>query len=242
MIWMTNVCKGDRLLKSVIVIVMGILGLTACSSEPARLQQGPDAEMTKDGLVKVEHSKLDLSYARPDVNWAKYTKLYFEPVKVTNDHPADYQPPKIDKRADGLNATYELPQEALTKMSEQFSLTVKEVFNAEQPFELVAQPEPNTLVIEAAVTDIRLSAPLESSRRSFSSMGRTYTENSGSMMLLAVIKDGETGEVLAKAADRGQGFNQWSQNTQVFNWGDVKTVYRRWVNDFKNALMNAGAE
>ncbi|MGS0675856.1 DUF3313 family protein [Shewanella sp. 125m-1] len=219
-----------------------LLGGVACSSEPATLQQGSDAERTKEGLVRVDHSRLALSYVRPDVNWGKYTKLYFEPVQVTNDHPADYKPPRIDKRAEGLNATYELPLEALDKMSEQFQITVKEVFNNEQPFELVNIKGPNTLVIQAAVTDIRLSAPIESSRRSFNSMGRTYTENSGSMMLLAVIKDGETGEVLAKAADRGEGFNQWSQNTKVFNWGDVKTVYRRWVNDFKNALFEAGAE
>lgn len=240
MMTMTKVCKRGSFLK--LVLLMATLGLIACSSEPASLQQGPDAEVTKEGLVRVDHSKLDLSYVRPDVDWGKYTKLYFEPVKVTNDHPADYKPPKIDRRAEGLNATYDLPEEALVKMSEQFLLTVKEVFNSDQPFELVTQPGHNTLIIKVAVTDIRLSAPIESSRRSFSSMGRTYTENSGSMMLLAVIKDGETGEVLAKAADRGEGFNQWSQNTQVFNWGDVKTVYRRWVNDFKNALMDAGAK
>lgn len=240
MITKTNLWNRDRCLKA--VILMATLGLTACSSEPASLQQGPDAEVTKEGLVRVDHSKLDLSYVRPDVNWGKYTKLYFEPVKVTNDHPADYKPPKIDRRAEGLNATYDLPEETLVKMSEQFLLTVKEVFNSDQPFELVTQQGPNTLVVEVAVTDIRLSAPIESSRRSYNSMGRTYTENSGSMMLLAVIKDGETGKVLAKAADRGEGFNQWSQNTQVFNWGDVKTVYRHWVNDFKNALMNAAAQ
>ncbi|MGS0683443.1 DUF3313 family protein [Shewanella sp. 125m-7] len=222
-------------------LLLCLFGIVSCSSKPATLQQGPDAERTKEGLVKVEHAKLGLSYARPNVDWGKYTKLYFKPVQVTNDHPADYKPPRIDRRADGLNATYELPQEALEKMSEQFQVTVKEVFNSEQPFELVDKRGPNTLVIEAAVTDIRLSAPLESSRRSVNSMGRTYTENSGSMMLLAVIKDGETGEVLAQAADRGESFNQWRQNTQVFNWGDVKTVYRRWVNDFKNALLEAGA-
>ncbi|MDR8523360.1 MULTISPECIES: DUF3313 family protein [Shewanella] len=224
-------------------LLLGLTVVTACTNtEPARLQQGVDAETTKDGLVKVDHSKLDLSYARPNVDWQKYTKLYFTPVKVTNDHPADYKPPRIDRRAEGLNATYDLPPEALEKMSAQFQTTVKDVFNSEQPFELVDKAGANTLVIEAAVTDIRLSAPIESSRRSYNSMGRTYTESSGSMMLLAVIKDGETGEVLAKAADRGQGFQQWRQNTQVFNWGDVKTVYRRWVNDFKNALMEAGAK
>ncbi|GIU51084.1 hypothetical protein TUM4438_39430 [Shewanella sairae] len=72
---------------SLSILSLSLLGLTACTSEPARLQQGSDAETTKDGLVKVDHSKLDLSYARPNVEWKKYTKLYFAPVKVTNDHP-----------------------------------------------------------------------------------------------------------------------------------------------------------
>ncbi|WP_144211348.1 DUF3313 family protein [Shewanella donghaensis] len=224
--------------------IAGLLLLTiaGCTSGPATLQQGPDAEITKEGLVKVDNSRLDLSYARPDVNWSQYTKLYFEPTKVTNDHPEGYRAPRVDRQTEGPNATYDLPQESLDKMAVQFSTTVQDVFNNEQPFELVSKKGPSTLVIETAVSDIRLSAPIEKSRRSYNSMGKTYTQNSGSMVLLAVLKDGETGEVLAKAADRAVGFDQWRQNTQVFNWGDVKTVYRRWVNDFRNALMTAGAE
>ncbi|MCL1066876.1 DUF3313 domain-containing protein [Shewanella olleyana] len=218
-----------------------LLMSTGCSSGTATLQQGPDVEITKDGLVKVDNSQLALSYVRPDVDWAKYTKLYFETTKVTNDHPADYHAPRVDRKSDGPNATYDLPQASLDKMAVQFSQTVADVFNSEQPFELVTEKGPNTLIIETAVTDIRLSAPVETSRKSFNSMGKTYTQNSGSMVLLAVLKDAQTGEVLAKAADRAVGFDQWRQNTKVFNWGDVKTVYRHWVNDFKNALMNAAA-
>ncbi len=225
------------------ILVTSILfSLIGCASGPATLQQGPDAETTKDGLVKVDNSKLALSYARPNVNWQQYSKLYFKPTKVTNDHPDDYRAPKIDRQSDGLNATYDLPQASLDKMALQFSKTVADVFNNEQPFELVTQAGPNTLIIETAVTDIRLTAPIEKSRRSFNSSGKTYTQSSGSMVLLAVLKDAESGEVLAKAADRAMGFDQWRQNTQVFNWGDVKTVYRRWANDFKNALIEASAQ
>ncbi|WP_192021624.1 DUF3313 family protein [Shewanella sp. WPAGA9] len=219
-----------------------VFSLFGCATQPATLQQGPDAEITKDGLVKVDNSRLALSYVRPDVDWTQYSKLYFRPTKVTNDHPKDYRTPRVDPQTDGLNATYDLPQESLDKMAQQFSKTVQDVFNHEQPFELVTRAGPNTLVIDTAVSDIRLSAPVESSRRSYNSMGKTYTQNSGSMVLLAELKDGQTDEVLAKAADRAIGFDQWRQNTKVFNWGDVKTVYRRWVNDFKNALMTAAAD
>lgn len=223
-------------------LILFIISTAGCATKTPTLETGPDAQVTKDGLVKIDNSVLDLSFAKPNVDWGKYTKLYFKAATATNDHPADYKPPRIDRRADGLNATYDLPEKALNRMSTEFSVIVASVFNEDQPFELVDKAGPSTLVIEVAVTDIRLSAPVESSRRSYSSMGKTYTQNSGSMMLLAVVKDGQSGEVLAKAADRGEGFDQWQQNTQVFNWGDVKTVYRRWVNDFKNALMMAGAE
>lgn len=231
-----------RLLRQQTVLLALLIGLVGCSSVPPSMQSGPDAQVTKEGLVKIDNSVLDISFARPNVDWSQYRKLYFEPAAVTNDHPADYKPPRIDRRADGLNATYDLPDEALKKMSTEFVTIVASVFNEDQPFEIVDKAGPDTLVIQVAVTDIRLSAPIESSRRSYNSMGKTYTKNSGSMMLLAIIKDGQSGEVLAKAADRGEGFDQWQLNTQVFNWGDVKTVYRRWLNDFKNALMAAGAK
>ncbi|WP_100067637.1 DUF3313 family protein [Shewanella benthica] len=222
-------------------MVLLILGSAACSTQPLKLSTD-SADTRDDGLVKVENSKLDMSFVRPNVNWSQYTQLYFEPVKVTNDHAPDYKPPRIDRISDGMNASYELREQDLQKMADEFHLMIQKVFNNEQPYTLVDKPGEGTLVIEAAVTDIRLSAPREDTRRSYSSMGKTYSQNSGSMVLLASIKDGGTGEVLAKAADRGQGFDQWRQNTAVFNWGDVRTVYRSWANSLKNALIQAGAE
>eukprot|EP01093_Parvamoeba_rugata_P017600 TRINITY_DN713_c0_g2_i1.p1 TRINITY_DN713_c0_g2~~TRINITY_DN713_c0_g2_i1.p1 ORF type:complete len:139 (+),score=17.76 TRINITY_DN713_c0_g2_i1:379-795(+) len=94
------------------------------------------------------------------------------------------------------------------KLAEAFNQTVSSVFNDEQPYQLVAAPDANTLIVETYVTDIRLAAPIESSRRSFQSGGATYTQNSGSMVLLARIKDGKDNTVIAKAADRGQAMDQ----------------------------------
>ncbi|WP_223293023.1 MULTISPECIES: DUF3313 family protein [Shewanella] len=218
-----------------------LLNMTACSSQPLSLSTN-SADIRDDGLVKVDNSQLDMSFIRPNVNWSQYTKLYFEPVKVTNDHASDYKPPRIDRHSDGVNASYDLREQDLQKMADEFHLMTEKVFNKEQPFILVSEAEEGTLVVEVAVTDIRMTAPREDSRRSYSSMGKTFSQNSGSMVLLAKIKDGKTGQVLAKAADRGQGFDQWRQNTSVFNWGDVRTVYRSWANSLKNALIQAGAE
>lgn len=223
--------------KSLLVVSLTML-LGACSSSPLSVDT---TEQTKDGLSKIENAKMNMAYVKAGTDWSRFTKVYFAPVIVTNEHPEGYKAPRIDRRTEGFDATYDLDANALSKLAEAFNQTVSSVFNAEQPYQLVAAPDANTLIVEAYVTDIRLAAPIESSRRSFQSGGATYTQNSGSMVLLAQIKDGKDNTVIAKAADRGQTIDQWQQNTQVFNMGDVKTVYRNWANDFKNALMQTRA-
>jgi len=212
--------------------------LAGCTSGAITLDKN---QQTKDGLSKVANGKLNMAYVKAGTDWSRFTKIYFSPVKVTSDHTDDYKAPRIDSRADGLSATYELDEKALSDLAETFNAVANDVFNAEQPYTLVGTPDANTLIVEVAVTDIRLSAPVESSRRSFQSSGATYTQNSGSMLLLAQVKDGKDNSVIAKAADRGQTMDQWQQNTKVFNMGDVKTIYRSWLNSFKNALIQTHA-
>ncbi|MCQ8878246.1 DUF3313 domain-containing protein [Pseudoalteromonas shioyasakiensis] len=224
--------------KSLLVLSLSLV-LGACSNTPLSVDT---TQQTKDGLSKVENGKMNMAYVKAGMDWSRFTKIYFAPVTVTNDHPEGYKAPRIDTRADGLNATYDLDDKTLQELATAFNTVAKDVFDGEQPYQLVNSVDENTLIVEVAITDIRLSAPVESSRRSFQTAGgATYTQNSGSMMLLAQVKDGKDNTVIAKAADRGQTMDQWQQNTKVFNMGDVKTIYRSWINGFKNALMQTHA-
>lgn len=216
-----------------------VLALAGCTSTPLELD---NSQKNKDGLSLVKNSKMNMAYVKAGVDWRRFSKVYFQPVIVTNDHTDDYKAPNIDRRAEGLDATYELDEAALQDLADAFNKVILDVFDDEQPYELVASADENTLVVQAIVTDIRLSAPVEDSRRSFSAGGATYTQNSGSMMLLAQVNDGKDNSIIAKAADRGQLMDQWQQNTKVFNMGDAKTIYRNWANDFKNALISTHAE
>ncbi|WP_394173929.1 DUF3313 family protein [Thalassotalea litorea] len=216
--------------------------LFSCASEPPSLQTGPDKEVNKAGLTRVDNSPMDLSYVREDVDWRKYHKLMFAQVNVNNDHPEGYRAPRIDPKSDGPNATYDLDEQTLRKMGEEFLTVASTVFDEDQPFEIVTTADANTLVVEVMITDIRLTAPVESSRRSYNSIGgTTYTESSGSLVIAAGLKDGENGQILAQALDRGAAIDQWKQNTKVFNWGDMRTIYRNWLTTFKSSLIRASA-
>jgi len=49
--------------------------LAGCSSAPPTIQSGPDAELSFDGLHRVDNSQADIAWARPDIDLSGYTKL-----------------------------------------------------------------------------------------------------------------------------------------------------------------------
>ena len=50
--------------------------LVGCETAPPTIQTGPDAELTFDGLHKVDNSQADLAWARPDFDISGYTKIW----------------------------------------------------------------------------------------------------------------------------------------------------------------------
>ena len=72
--------------KLVIIAVMAsTIAITGCETTPARepsIQMGPNAEVTVDGLHRVDDSKMALAYVKPDVDLSGYTKIMLDPVSI----------------------------------------------------------------------------------------------------------------------------------------------------------------
>jgi hypothetical protein len=49
---------------------------------PMNVQTGPDAEVTADGLYRVDNSLMALAYVKPDMNLQGYTRFMLDPVSV----------------------------------------------------------------------------------------------------------------------------------------------------------------
>lgn len=223
-------------MKLPLLLTLSLLAV-GCSNKPLSFASENTENTTETGLLRIENSQLDLSYAKPNIEWHRFNKLHIRSITADNLHPQDYKAPKIDKKWDGQRATYTVPEKGLRRLEQEFKSMADKIFDHEQPWQLSDVIDENTLVIDARITDIRLSAPIESTRRTFTSGGRTYTENAGSMVLIAILSDGRNNEVIAQSMDRGAAFDNWSTNSSVFNWGDVRTVYRSWGNALKNALF-----
>jgi hypothetical protein len=86
------------------------------------------------------------------------------------------------------------------------------------------------------VINIRLNAPIENTRRSYSSRGMVMSGGAGSMSIAAVLADGATGQVIAEAADRKYPSDIWRVNNRVSNLADAKEIFRFWAGALRDRL------
>ena len=73
-------------MKSLLVSLVAagtLAAMTGCASTPPpTVQSGPEAEVTIDGLHRVDNSVMALAYVKPDLDLQPYTKLMLDPVSV----------------------------------------------------------------------------------------------------------------------------------------------------------------
>src|SRR5271155_3681511 len=90
----TNGQGGFRLFKPLMAVLVGglMLGLTGCSTTRQQTRGTPepsgflgDYSMMQAGLP--DHA--NLFYQKPDVNWAKYTKVWIKPIELWKSDDPD---------------------------------------------------------------------------------------------------------------------------------------------------------
>ena len=58
-----------------IYLTLAVLMIAGCSSAPPTIQQGPDAEVSFDGLHLVDNSIFRQAWADPDIDFSRYSKI-----------------------------------------------------------------------------------------------------------------------------------------------------------------------
>ncbi len=57
------------------IFLLSALVLVACSSAPPTIEQGPGAEVTFDGLHKVDNARFAEAWADPDIDYTVYNRI-----------------------------------------------------------------------------------------------------------------------------------------------------------------------
>lgn len=202
--------------------------LAGCQSEPT-VQSGPDAEVTYDGLYRVDNSVMKMAWVKPDMDLSGYSKLRLVGEGI------EYRAVKKSGGTMRANSSRsEFPMDALAR--ERLEKVAREVFTDElgksSHYTIVEEEGPEVLEIRAALLDVVSNVPPMPVGR-----GDYYLSRIGEATLVLEIRDSQSNEIFARAIDR-RGIDPVvvTRSTSAQNISEVRREMRRWATLIRKAI------
>jgi hypothetical protein len=203
--------------------------MMGCAQQQPTLQTGAEAEVTHDGLVRIDHSAMQYAWIKPDINLSAYNKFMvatpeFEFRAVRNS--------STSYRRSSQNE-FAISDSGKQKLIE----TIEDVFQDElsksKYFTRVDKPGPDVLLIEGALLDIVSRVPPDIVGR-----GDIYLDRVGEATLVLQLVDSMSGETLARAADRraAEPATGGVRASTVTSIAEVRRLARRWATRLREAM------
>jgi hypothetical protein len=226
----TNKPGGFRLFQPLAAVLIGglLLGATGCSTT----RQQTKGTIEPSGFLG-DYSQLqaglkgraNLYYEAPNVNWAKYNKIWLKPIELWNSGDPDSPMGKIS--SENQQSLIDLLHTALY-----------DVLSTNANYTLVDHGGPDVLVIHAAITDAKKSKPVAGAisaiylplkvvglaKQSIAGTGIGV----GSVTVEAEFLDGATNERLIAVVDSRSGTEAIRSKFTGY-WGDVEKSFTWWA-------------
>ena len=213
-----------------ILLAIAVVVITGCSSAPPTIQQGPNAEITFDGLHAIDNSVFKLAWADPDIDFSKYNQF------MAGDTFLEFRAVRKISSTQAMSTSREFYIDE--KNREQLRKEVSTIFQNElaksKRFTMVEAPGPNVLVIGGGLLDIVSNVPPESAGRA-----NIYISSVGEITLLLEIADSMSSEVIFRAAERRiaeRDSGQAMLSNSVSNWAEIRRLLRRWAITLREGL------
>lgn len=198
---------------------------------------GAADQPTWDGLEWREAEGIDALYVRPDVTFKAYQDVYLDvPIEVAFDKGWDpnegVRSPSRQLRAADIEAIRE-------QMAAGFHAVLAEELGA-GGFALVPAIGEQTLRVRAALADVYINAP----ERPGQGRAVTYTIEPGRMTLVMELRDGPTGQLLARVIDTTSGSNTGAflVTNPSSNVAEFERAVRAWSERLVAALDRLNAK
>ena len=220
------------------VATAGILvGLAGCATTPPpTTQTGPEAEVTVDGLYRVDNSVMALAYVKPSLTLQGYTKLMIDDVVVA------YQKEPKDRRASpggvGGEANYALSPSQMDVLKTLFQEAVVKELTKDDGFQLADAPAPDVLRLDCYLIDLVVKVPTQNTAGRQQNFASSFAE----VTVVFELHDSESEEILARVADRGDptatgGTGDLRSISPAFVRADLTRMFEYWA-----GLLRAGMD
>jgi len=153
--------------------------LLGCAAPQPRVQTGPDAIVTEDGLHKVDHVELGSLFVRPDYEFGSYERFYL------GDTDIDF------KRGSRV-----LDRGAAEQVKGRFDAVARAAIRQTGRVE-VEEPGPCVALVTLSLLDLELLDP-----KDMAGARTTVVDSFGAATLVLDIRDGHTGEALLRYGRR----------------------------------------
>ena len=213
------------------VVTLLIAGDAAAARKP-KIQTGPDAEVSYDGLHRVDRTVVDEAWVKPDIDLTRYNKIMVVSGGVSYRDVKEPPPRSYRSRTGNFPLS--------EKQKKRFEKIVLESFVEElrkvERFEMVRRPGPDTMVIVGFVLDVVSRIPPEPMGR-----GGIFLTEVGSATLALQIHDSQSNEILARIIDR-----RTAESTRMIDahsansWAEARRVTRSWAKLLRKRLDQVG--
>lgn len=154
----------------------------------ADLDAAPDA----DGLVPLRGAGLGDAWIRPGTNLARYERLRLAPVAF------EFRPvPEVSPAARSSATEFPITDADRERLVADVTTVLGEELATSRRLRLTDEEGPDVLVVEVAVLDVVSRLPPELAART-----EIYVDRYGEATLQLQLRDGATGEVLARTSER----------------------------------------
>ena len=212
----------------------GVLAGCATNTLPPTIQTGPNAEVTVDGLHRVDNSLVQMAWMKPDMDLRGYTALMLDPVFV-----AYQKDPQDRRRAEQVGAgdpNFALSPTQMENLKSWFHEAVVEAFSRDGAYRITTTPGPDVLRISADLLDLVVRVPTERT----GGRSTTFTRTFGEVTLVVEVRDSESGEILARAGDRrdprSMEGTSMTEVSPTFVKADTQRLFRYWADIMRDRL------
>jgi hypothetical protein len=222
-------------MKARLFSVVALIALAAgCSSTPT-FQTGADAEMTHDGLTRIDRTIMDAVWARTDLNLTGIDKIMFAGLGVeyrTNSGPYSGRAGVGSVRSSSNDSEFQLDPDTRALFEEEIRGAFLEEFEKSTVFTVVDEPGPDVLLINAGLYDVVSRVPPDTVGRS-----RVFIDSVGEATLVLELRDSVSNTALARAVDRraAQGMTM-QESSPPRNRAEVRRLGKRWGQMLRDGL------
>ncbi len=163
------------------------------SQEPVPATE-PDANVTRDGLQRVDPSIMEAAWVKPDFDLSGYTRIMLVPTAVQF---RDVPERSTDARTRAMTEEFPLSDERKEWLRGLWRETVEARFPREDSLEFYVGVDSNVLVVQAFLVDVVSRIPPIAPGSAY-----TLTRDPWSAAIVLELRDAATAELVARTIDQ----------------------------------------